>query len=110
MSNPAFIVRTIFHNLDASGAITDTSYGIRVYDDYGNSYSNLVEDFQSLVELSPADLVNMAFDIEHGGSSIVEHVYGHDEPIWVDDVPYLISLNDDELFEVQRLDAGGWLA
>lgn len=43
MSNNVYIQTTIFCNVGLDGVRGEESYGIRVYDDYGSYYNNMLE-------------------------------------------------------------------
>lgn len=71
MSNQAFIVRTCFQDLNADGSVAETTYGIRVFDDYDNTYENFTSK-EELLSLSPADLVAKARGIDEVSANIID--------------------------------------
>lgn len=88
MSNSANIVRTIYQDVDAAGLVLGTSYGIRVYDDYGSTYTNLLDDLETLLHASPDSLIEMALGLDETARGIVEHAQEHRHPVWIDGVPH----------------------
>lgn len=84
--NSAYIVRTIFQNIDPSGLIVDETHGIRVYDEFQNAYSDLVNDKQSLTKLTVEEIFELANEI---GPSIIRSALSEGGSIWIDGKVYL---------------------
>lgn len=62
MSIELQIVRTRFESLDEFGAITSTTFGVRIYDDFGCTYLNTIDSLDALTNMSPDELVDFASD------------------------------------------------
>jgi hypothetical protein len=91
MSNKATIQRTIFFNVPKG----EKTYGYRIYDDYGQSYSNTMTEED--MELSPEDFLRKVVPhLDDTGSSIF-HVSFDTGGIYIDDEWFTLKMND-----------GGW--
>ena len=72
MSNNVSIYLTKFVDLDADGNEVDFSYGLRVADDYGSSYSNVWQKEQ-IVGASPRSIIELASNINEQSSEMIAH-------------------------------------
>jgi hypothetical protein len=88
VSNYAIIDRTVFLTIDDNGSVMHTSYGIRVYDDYGSTYENWVDDKATLVGMSPAELVERASGLNEIAAGILSSAEELRHPVYIDGRPY----------------------
>lgn len=91
MSNQLNIVRTRFQTLDRQGQPVSTTYGIRVYDDYGNAYVNILDTLDELVALEADGLVDLAKHISDTTSDMLAMAKICEVPVFVDDERYEMS-------------------
>lgn len=84
MANSIEITRTVFQSIETDGNVTDTSYGIRVYDDYEAHYSNMVSDLDALKALSAEQIVDLAANINDGSADMIQFARENGAPIYVD--------------------------
>lgn len=103
MPNIPEILRTIFHSVNADGEISGPTYGVCVYDCHGKSYCDSIEDLETLIDMSPGDLVSLATDAGPCGADIVEDVLAFGSPIFIDNVPYRLIPSEDG-FVVSRIE------
>lgn len=88
MGNPMYLARTRFETLDQSGTVVSTSYGARVYDDIGCTYSNFIESTEELIALDADDLVERMRQDNETANEMIETVFDLGDTFYVDDALY----------------------
>ena len=94
MSNRITIQRTVFKNFNTE----NETYGYRIYDDYGQSYSNIM-DLDEL-KLNDNDFIHAAHDMFDDISNAMFEFALEQGHITIDDTYYNINLNGDEGWEL----------
>ncbi len=84
MANSVTIDRTVFQTIDAEGVVVDTTYGVRVYDNEGATYSNYVESFEELKAMTPEQLVELAAGIDNVAADMISFAKENGTTIFVD--------------------------
>lgn len=80
MSNEIQVKYTKFTNLDSNGNEVGTMYGVRIYDEFENFYSNTWDDFDSLVqEINPETIVDYVKSIYNEYES---DMFDLDDPLY----------------------------
>ena len=76
MSMEVQLVRTRFESLDEFGIVTSTTFGVRIYDDFGCTYLNTIDSLDALTSMSPDDLVDFASDGSEAASAMLSTIRG----------------------------------
>lgn len=74
MSMELQLVRTRFESLDEFGAVTSTTFGVRIYDDFGCTYLNTIGSLEALTSMSPDELVDFASDGSEAASAMLRSI------------------------------------
>lgn len=91
MGNRVTIYPTKFVDIDLDGNEGNVTFGLRVADDHGNSYSNLFDEDQ-IVGRTPKEIVELARSIDDAARNMIEFAeemkdgisIGHDDYTWDD--------------------------
>ncbi|MGO7452005.1 hypothetical protein ACCS81_08355 [Rhizobium ruizarguesonis] len=94
MSNPVTIDRIAFQQLNASGEILGTNYGLRCTGDHGSEYINMIEGLTSLLRMQPRDLVRLAGSLNEKAAVMIAHAISHNQPIFIDEEPIQIGMTN----------------
>lgn len=90
MSNSVNVVRTRFQSLDSDGSVFSTTFGVRVYDDYGCTYVNLIDSEVELMALDAGALVEFVQENNETAAMMLSSAADLRTAVFVDSEQHLL--------------------